>query len=392
MTFKPGSKVSRREALAMASATFGTVATMSILGASARATGTSSSYSTRAIDLVDSSLVIDMLSIMAPVGAIYSMLSQERPLDGFELIDSQVELLLSMGVDVFHPSINVSGRDDAFSFVARLNAYAAERPDTIYRVDDIDDFERVREPGKIGFIIGIQNSDHLRTVDDVNRFYFLGQRVGQLIYDNRNRLGSGGLERNDGGLSHFGVQVVERMNEVGMAVDVSHGGDTTTLDACEVSQRPVFNTHTNARALNPGNPRCITDEAIKAIAKSGGVVGVTGIRSFVRNKEPTTVEHIVDHIDHIADLVGIEHVGVGSDIDPHGYDDMPEEYLKGTQSFFRRIYGFRDKLDTDGFDHPKRTYDLAEAMINRGYSDQHIRLVLGENFRRALGVSWSKEE
>lgn len=392
MTFKPRSKVSRREALAMASATFGTVAAMSVLGVPARASGTSSSYSNRAIDVVDSSLVIDMLSVMAPIGAIYQMLSQDEPLDGFRLIDAQVDLLLSMGIDVFHPAINVPGRDEALSFVARMNAYAAERPETVYRIDDVEDFERVREPDKIGFIIGIQNSDHLRSVDDVNRFYFLGQRVGQLIYNNRNRLGSGGLERNDGGLSHFGVQVVERMNEVGMAVDVSHGGDTTTLDACEVSQRPVFNTHTNARALNPGNPRCITDEAIKAIAGTGGIVGVTGVRSFVRKTEPTNVSHIVDHIDHIAELVGIEHVGVGSDIDPHGYDDLPEKFLTGTQGFFKRIYGFRGKLDTDGFDHPKRTYDLAEAMINRGYSDQHIRLVLGENFRRALAVSWSKEQ
>jgi membrane dipeptidase len=110
-----------------------------------------------------------------------------------------------------------------------------------------------------------------------------------------------------------------------MAVDVSHCGDRTTLDACEASKRPVLVTHSNCRALVPGHPSVKTDEAIRAMAKSGGVMGITGVRMFVRDKEPTTIEHVLDHFDHVARLVGVEHLGVGSDADLDGYDDMPPE-------------------------------------------------------------------
>lgn len=98
--------------------------------------------------------------------------------------------------------------------------------------------------------------------------------------------------------------------------------------------------------------------------------------------EPTNINHMIDHI---AKLVGIEHVGVGSDMDSNVYDNLPEEYLRGTQDFFEEHYTFRGKLDTDGFDHPKRIYGLTDALVQRGYSDEDIRLVLCENFRRVLG-------
>ena len=99
-----------------------------------------------------------------------------------------------------------------------------------------------------------------------------------------------------------------------MLVDVSHCGDRTTLDAIELSPKPIAITHSNCRALN-NHPRLKTDEAIRKLAAKGGVMGITGVRMFVRDQEPTTIEHIVDHIDHVVKLVGIEHVGIGSDSD-----------------------------------------------------------------------------
>src|SRR5690606_14547579 len=151
---------------------------------------------------------------------------------------------------------------------------------------------------KIGVLIGVQNSDHFLSVDDVDTFHALGQRVSQLTYNTRNRTGSGSTERSDGGLSDFGVATVPRTNTVRMAVDVSHSGARTTLDAFEVSRRPVLITHSNCRALVPGHPRCKTDEAIRAMARSGGVMGITGVRMFVKADEPTTMEHMLDHYDH----------------------------------------------------------------------------------------------
>jgi membrane dipeptidase len=212
--------------------------------------------------------------------------------------------------------------------------------------------------------------------------------VSQLTYNTRNRIGNGSTERIDGGLSDFGVAVVERMNQVGMAVDVSHSGDRTTLDACEVSARPVLFTHSNARALNPGHPRCKTDEAIRRMAATGGVMGITGVRNFVTGAEPTTVEHYIDHFDHVRDLVGVEHLGIGSDIDLHGYDDMPAEAYEALKANYKGSYAFREKIDIEGIDHPKRMFDVTEALIRRGYTDEHIRGILGGNFQRVLAEIW----
>ena len=118
-------------------------------------------------------------------------------------------------------------------------------------------------------------------------------------------------------------------------------------------------------------------------------MGITGVRSFVKADEPTHIEHLLDHYDHVVNLVGIDHIGIGSDMDPDGYDDMSPENKEQLKSGFKDSYAFREKLDTDGFDHAKRTYDLTEGLIRRGYSDAHIGLVLGGNFRRVLGKIWS---
>ena len=97
------------------------------------------------------------------------------------------------------------------------------------------------------------------------------------------------------------------------------------------------------------------------MAKSGGVMGITGVRNFVKGSEPTTIEHFLDHYDHVAKLVGPEHLGIGSDIDLDGYDDMPPEDYKRLKAGYKGSYAFRDKIDIEGVDHPKRVYDLTEG-------------------------------
>jgi membrane dipeptidase len=240
----------------------------------------------------------------------------------------------------------------------------------------------------VGILIGVQDSSHFRSPDDVDHFHRLGQRVSQLTYNARNMIGNGSTERVDGGISDFGVAIVERMNRVGMAVDVSHSGDRTTLDACELSGRPVLFTHSNARALNPGHPRCKTDDAIVRMAATGGVMGITGVRNFVTAQEPTTIEHYLDHFDHVRDLVGVEHLGIGSDIDLHGYDDMPAAEYEALKAGYKGSYAFREKFDIDEIAHPRRVFDVAQGLIRRGYSDEHIEGILGGNFQRVLGEIW----
>ncbi|HEX9852172.1 MAG TPA: membrane dipeptidase, partial [Woeseiaceae bacterium] len=211
----------------------------------------------------------------------------------------------------------------------------------------------------------------------------------QLTYNEWNSIGTGSTSWFNFGISDYGESIVAAMNDIGMAVDVSHCGDQTTLDAFDLSARPVLITHSNCRALVPGHPRCKTDEAIRAMAAKGGVMGVTAVRNFVKNDEPTTIEHYIDHIDHIAKLVGIEHAGIGTDSDLTGYDALPKEIYEQLKAGYKGSYAFRDKIDIEGMDHPKKIYDLTEGLIRRRYSDNDIRGVLGENFRRALGEIWA---
>ncbi|MBN7797519.1 membrane dipeptidase [Parahaliea mediterranea] len=346
-------------------------------------------YSRRAVDLVASTQVIDMLSAPFPFGPMIlsAMADEPKRMDGYAVSAEQLQVLLSSGIDVFHTAVGL-GAEDAPYFVGRLNALVAEHPEHLRRIDSVADFDDLVKGERLGIIIGIQNADHFREPADVDRYYHLGQRISQLTYNSRNLIGTGATDRSDGGLSDFGVGIVERMNAVGMAVDVSHCGDRTTLDAFAVSKRPVLITHSNARALVDGHVRCKSDEAIRAVGRAGSVMGITGVRNFVRAQEPTTVEHVVDHIDYVARMIGIEHVGIGSDLDMDGYDDLPKPAYDQLKSGYSGRYAFRDKIDVDGFDHPKRTYDLVEAMIRRGYSDSDIRRVLSDNFRRVLGEVW----
>jgi membrane dipeptidase len=238
-------------------------------------------------------------------------------------------------------------------------------------------------------MLGVQNSEHFRTPRDVEQFHALGQRVSQLTYNSRNYLGNGSTERRDEGLSDFGLAIVQKMNEVGMAVDVSHCGDRTSLDAFEVSKRPVLITHSNARALNPGHPRCKPDEVIQACGKAGSVMGITGVRNFVKNSEPTTIDDELNHFEYVAKMIGVDHVGIGSDIDLHGYDAMPAEQYKALKASYKGSYAFRDKIDIEGIDHPKRMYDLTEGLIRRRLTDAEITGILGGNFMRVLKEAWT---
>ena len=348
---------------------------------------TAAEYSARAIALVQRSTVVDMLCIlnMNFTKAANWMANPEA------FTDADFQRWRDSGINAIHPAVGLGGVnafESGLTFFAQWNSFIAGTTQYFDRIDSAADFKRIKGSGKVGVILGLQNAQHFRRPDDVNLFHTLGQRVSQLTYNSRNLIGNGSTERRDEGISDFGVAIVERMNTVGMAIDVSHCGDRTTLDAFEISKRPVLITHSNARALAPGHPRCKADEAIRAVAKSGGVMGITGVRMFVKNDEPTTVEHLLDHYDHVRKLIGPQYLGVGSDISLEGYDDMPPEMNKQLRAGYKGSYGFRDKIDIEGLSHPKRVFDLTEGLIRRKYSDADIEGILGGNFVRVLSEIW----
>jgi len=185
-------------------------------------------------------------------------------------------------------------------------------------------------------------------------------------------LGGGSTDPAEQGLTEYGEQVVARMNQLGMAVDISHCGDRTTLDVIETSTKPVLITHSNCRALMPHSARCKTDEAIRKLAAKGGVVGVTMERLFVGTGRTVTIENVLDHVDHVAKVAGVEHVGLGSDVDLDGRDGALAS----------------KKNDLDGLQYARKVFELAEGLVRRKYSKTDIQLILGSNFQRALTDIW----
>ncbi len=329
-------------------------------------------YSVRTLDLVRNSTVVDMLGLLTlDYRKLTAWVADPAR---FQLSDFQ--RLKASGINVFHPAVGYLSGDiytQSLRDIVGWNSFIAAHRNQFQRIDKIADFKEAKRLGKIGILVGQQNSAHFRTVEDVDRFYALGQRVSQLTYKG-NKIGGGSSDARDSGLTSYGIQVVERMNKVGMAIDISHCGDRTTLDAIAASVKPVLVTHSNCRALVPGTARCKTDVALKQMAAKGGVMGVTMVRTFVRSAARVTIHDVLDHIDHVTKLVGVEHAGIGSDVDLDGRD--------------LRSYTAR-RFDLDDIDYTKKIYDLTEGLVSRKYSSSNIELILGGNFERVLAQTWA---
>lgn len=258
--------------------------------------------------------------------------------------------------------------------------------DRLIRVKTTKDIYEAKKTGKLAMMIGFQNGTHLtRDIDKVKFFYDLGIRQIQLTYNSLNYLGAGCTERRDVGLSDFGVQVVEKMNKLGMLVDLSHCGIKTTLDGIEASKKPALFTHTNCEVLCD-NPRGKTDEEIKKLAAKGGVMGVATVNFFVSKKPKSTLDDYIAHIEYVAKLVGVDHVGIGSDSSISGWRAaFPTE-----KAFFdaHAQYKFKPGVDLrwppfiEEIDVPEKMYIIAERLSQRGFSTSDLRKTMGENFMR----------
>jgi membrane dipeptidase len=311
----------------------------------AAASSPSADISARAIDLVGRSMVIDMLGLLTlDWPKLYGW--QREPAT---FTQADYLKLLQTGVRVFHPAVEPNAADPyeaALRWTTGWNRFLGAHPEYLVRVD---------------------------SAADVETFHKVGQRVSQLTYNERNRLGCGCKAAQDGGLTAYGAEIVAAMNRVGMVVDISHTAERTSLEAIRVSRRPVLITHSNCRAL-VAHPRCKSDAVIRAMAERGGVMGITVIPAFLKTGQPARIGHVLDHLDHVVRVAGIEHVGLGSDADVDAIDP--------------RTNRVRPRYNVLGLKHARRVFDLAEGLIRRGYTDRHIELVLGGNFQRALGDIW----
>lgn len=230
--------------------------------------------------------------------------------------------------------------------------------DRMLHVKQAADLDRAKREGKVGAILALEGGEPILDLPVLRVLHRLGVRSIGLVWNERNHIADGvGERRSRGGLSEFGFALVEEMNRLGILVDVSHLNEAGFWDVIATSRRPVAATHSNARAVCD-HVRNLRDDQIRALAKNGGIMGLNFAPAFV-HPEKATLERVLDHVDHIAALVGPDHVGLGSDFD--GISSTPE-----------------------GLEDASRFGRITDGLLRRGYAEDAVKKILGGNFLRVF--------
>ncbi len=270
---------------------------------------------------------------------------------------------------------------DGLDITAAFHKEIDESP-SVTQISKFQDIEKARREGKIGLILGMEGAEPLgNDLELLKVFYILGLRMLTLTHVLRNYVGDGAhffpqKEGKVGGITDFGVKVIEEANKLGIVVDVSHLNDPGFWDVMDLTKAPVVASHSNCRALQ-NHPRCLTDDQIKAVIDNGGVIGMNSASIFVDSKNPD-LEHLLNHLDHIVKLGGIRNVGIGFDFCDYALKYLDAESLAKLPNVapVKNLYG------------DEEVPNFTEALVRRGYSDEEIELILGKNFMRVFKEVW----
>jgi membrane dipeptidase len=268
-------------------------------------------------------------------------------------------------------------------------------PDHFLLACSVADIRRAKAEHKTSIVFNFQNG---RSVEDrlehLLLFHELGLRSMQLTYNERNFIGDGCLEPANAGLSLFGRRVVTEMNRLGILIDLTHVGERTTLEAIERSEHPCVFSHSNPRRRAP-NLRNITDEQIRACARRDGVIGLSpwGPICWTGGDNPPTMDDLIAHIEYVANLVGIDHAGIGTDsttstrldhIAAHA-TEINTAYAAVTGTYVGRFgTGLQERYPVAAEDLPK----VATRLRERGFSAVDTAKVMGGNFLRVWETVW----
>ncbi len=272
---------------------------------------------------------------------------------------------------------------DAMRLLARERRAIEARPEAFVLVESTADIERARQEGKLGIGLHFQGTGPVgRNLDLVALYYKLGIRHMLLAYNQKNLVGNGCHELADDGLSRFGFELIAEMNRVDMLVDVAHCGINTSMQAIEASTAPVVVSHGNVAAIHQ-HPRCYSDEQIKAIAQSGGVIGLTGFGVFLGDND-ASVGTYARSLDHVAQLVGPDHVGFGFD------------YIYDMPALIALCRTMADRWPKDCGYHrpdiaqlePEQVVDIVAELARLGWGEEDIRKIVGGNWIRVMGQVW----
>ena len=267
-------------------------------------------------------------------------------------------------------------------------AHAGPQFMMIRTVADIDDAHR---SGRVGLVFGLESATPIENeIDRLDVLYGLGIRQIGIAYSDANTLGSGLSEPSDGGLTSFGRRAVTRMNQLGLAIDLSHSSDRTSLDTCEQSAKPVLITHAGARAVWE-TARMKPDEVLRAVAETGGVIGMSAApHTTLSHAHPRhSIESVMDHFRYCADLVGIDHVAFGPDTLYGDHVALHRIFARFLSLAAMRGPSFGPVSYVDGLENPTENFaNICDWLVQNGLSDEEIRGVLGGNIYRALQEIW----
>ncbi len=295
------------------------------------------------------------------------------------------------GVTAIHASIVMDDVPNFYDVMERISSWYQgfeKYSDIIMPITASKDIEIAKKQNKIGIILGFQSTKPIENnIDFLNIFHKLGIRVIQLTYQRKNWVGDGCGERTDCGLSRFGIEVIKRMNKLGILVDLSHCGDKTTMEAIEVSEKPVAFTHANPRALCDA-VRNKTDEQIKALAQKGGIMSLNVFSPFCKKGGNATLDDFLNLIDYAVNIAGVEHVGLGFDFAPFQTKDEFARWKTDNPEIGKGV-DYETK-------HPKGIEsvlflpELTKGLARRGYSEEEIKKILGGNTLNLFKKVWGE--
>jgi membrane dipeptidase len=282
---------------------------------------------------------------------------------------------------ILNVSFDGMAHGTALNMLASFRSFIERHSDEYVVAGTVADIEQAKATGRLAVAFDLEGGeavhDHIGLVE---AFYTLGVRWMLIAYNRNNKLG-GGCQDDDTGLTDYGRAVIREMERVGMVADCSHTGYRTARETMEYAVNPVNFSHSNALAVTD-HPRNIPDDLIRACAATGGVVNVNGIGLFLGDPASST-DAFMRHLDHIVQVAGPEHVGLGLD---YVFDTAElEEYLKSRPDFFPADKGYAGQI---GLVEPERIPVIADAMVQRGYAESDILAILGGNNVRVARQVW----
>jgi len=278
------------------------------------------------------------------------------------------------------------GFDQTVANIAEMKRLIRDNADLLTLVRSTGDIRQAKRDGRTGVILGFQNGQAFEdNLGAVEAFADMGVRVVQLCYNTQNLIGTGCYER-DGGLSGYGHEVVAEMNRVGIMIDLSHVGAKTSEEAILASTKPVCYSHCLPSGLKD-HPRNKSDAQLRFIAERGGFIGVTMFPPFLKRGVQATVDDYVEAIAYVVNLAGEDAVGIGTDF-TQGYGQPFFDWLTHDKGRYRRLTDFGAIRNPEGIQTIGEFPNLTAAMQRAGWSEVHIRKILGENWLRVFGEVW----